>query len=266
MDIGAICISIFGAITPGQLSGYVYQANRGGNGDDGLLQRFQVVVWPDSPVEWKNVDRFPDSKEKNRAWEISKALSGEIPGTTIEDYTVSVPALHFSPGGQGVFDVWREDLENRLRSDHGLHPAMESHLTKYRKLMPSLALIFHLIAVADGANPSPVSEDAALMAVAWCDYLGSHACRIYGAATMPKMEAAREIIRHIRRGEIKDGFTPKEIYRKHWSRLTTPEELRAGLEVLEEYEWLTIRKISTGGRPSEIIILNPRINIKSEDS
>lgn len=44
MDIAALCISIFGAITPGSLSSYVYQANRGGNGDDGLLQRFQVFV------------------------------------------------------------------------------------------------------------------------------------------------------------------------------------------------------------------------------
>jgi putative DNA primase/helicase len=35
------------------------------------------------------------------------------------------------------------DLEKRLRGD--LHPALESHLAKYRKLVPALALICHLV-------------------------------------------------------------------------------------------------------------------------
>lgn len=258
MDIAALCISIFGAITPGPLSSYIYQANRGGNGDDGLLQRFQVFVWPDAPAEWKNVDRFPDTVEKNRAWEIFKALSGDIPGAVMEE-GAAIPALRFSPGGQEVFDTWRHDLEMRLRSDHGLTPALESHLTKYRKLMPSLALIFHLVDVADGNEPGPVSEQAALMATSWCDYLESHAYRLYGGMTVPGMEAAREIIKHLHRGAIRDGATLREIWRPQWSKLTTSEEVKAGIEVLVEYDWLTVEKEQTGGRPTERIRLNPGI-------
>lgn len=263
LDIPALCVSVFGAMTPGPLSTYVYQANRGGIGDDGLLQRFQVFVWPDAPNEWKNVDRFPDNTEKNRAWEIFKALSGDIPGATIGE-NGGIPALRFSPGGQEVFDTWRDELETRLRGDHGLPPSLESHLTKYRKLMPSLALIFHLAAVADGATPGPVSEVSAVLAAAWCQYLESHAMRIYGAATMPGMEPAREIVKHIRRGAIKTGATVREIWRHQWARLTTPEEVRAGLEVLEQYDWLTLEKTAPrekGGRPSEIVRLNPRIKL-----
>jgi len=263
LDIPALCISVFGAMTPGPLSTYVYQANRGGVGDDGLLQRFQVFVWPDAPSQWKNVDRFPDTTEKNRAWEIFKALSGEIPGAVKED-EADIPALRFSPGGQDVFDTWRHDLETRLRGDHGLPPSLESHLTKYRKLMPSLALIFHLAAVADGSTPGPVSEVSAVLAAAWCQYLESHAMRIYGAATMPGMESAREIVKHIRRGAIKTGATVREIWRHQWTRLTTPEEVKAALEVLIEYDWLVVDKTSPtgkGGRPSEIIRLNPLIKL-----
>jgi putative DNA primase/helicase len=261
LDISALCVSIFGAITPGPLSSYVYQANRGGNGDDGLLQRFQVFVWPDAPEEWTNIDRFPDTAEKNRAWEIFKTLSGDIPGT-VKAEGADIPALRFSPGGQDIFNAWRHDLETRLRGDHGLHPAMESHLTKYRKLMPSLALIFHLVAVADGSTaPGPVSETAAIMAAAWCDYLESHAGRIYGAATMPGMDAAKEIIKHIRRGAIQNGCTVKDIYKNHWARLTTSEEAKAGLEVLTEYDWLTVDKGNATGRPSEILRLNPMLKL-----
>lgn len=262
LDIDALCASIFGAITPGPLSDYVYQASRGGNGDDGLMQRFQVMVWPDVPGEWHNVDRFPDTTEKKRVGEIFKVLAGDIPGA-IKENGADIPGLRFSAEGQEVFDTWRGTLESRLRSDHGLPSSMESHLAKYRSLMPSLALIFHLVEVADGtAKPGPVSEQAAIMAAAWCDYLESHAGRIYGGVLMPGMESAREIVKHIRRGAIQDGCKPKDIYRNHWARLATADEVKAGLEVLTEYDWLTVtRSDTTGGRPAEVIRLNPAIKV-----
>ena len=216
-----------------------------------------MLVWPDASAEWKNVDRFPDTVEKNRAGEIFKALSVDIPGAVMEE-GAAIPALRFSSAGQEVFNSWRHDLEMRLRSDHGLTPALESHMTKYRKLMPSLALVFHLVDVADGNEPGPVSEQAALMATAWCEYLESHAYRLYGGMTAPGMEAAREIIKHLRRGAIRDGATLREIWRPQWSKLTSSEEVKAGIEVLVEYDWLTVEKEQTGGRPTERIRLNPR--------
>ena len=125
--------------------------------------------------------------------------------------------------------------------------------------MPSLALIFHLVNVADGNEPGLVSEQAAFMATAWCDYLESHAYRLYGGMTAPGMEAAREITKHLRRGAIRDGATLREIWRPQWSKLTSSEEVKAGIEVLVEYDWLTVDKEQTGGRPTERICLNPRI-------
>lgn len=260
LDIPALCLSVFGAITPGPLSSYVYHANRGGNGDDGLLQRFQVMVWPDAPTEWKNIDRFPDSVEKNRAWQIYKTLSGPIP-CAVKEEGADIPALRFTPAGQDIFDTWRNELESRLRSDHGLPPSMESHLTKYRKLMPTLALIFHLVDVVDGKTTGAVSDVSAVLAVRWCKYLESHAGRIYGAATMPGMESAKEIIKHIRRGTVQDGVTVRELWRHGWSRLSTSDEAKQGLSVLQDYDWLTIEKTETGGRSSEIIRINPCIKL-----
>ena len=231
LDISALCASVFGALTPGPLSTYVYQASRGGNGDDGLLQRFQVIVWPDVPKGWRNVDRWPDTLAKNRAWNIYKTLSGDIPGAK-QEAGDDIPSLRFSPDGQTVFDDWRNALETRMRGDHGLPPEMESHLIKYRSLMPSLALIFHLVAVADGSTPpGPVSGPAAQMAAEWCEYLESHAARVYGGAMMPGMEAAKEIVKHIRRNAIQNGCTPRDIYRNQWSKLTSPEEVKAGLRI-----------------------------------
>jgi hypothetical protein len=104
-----------------------------------------------------------------------------------------------------------------------------------------------------------VSEQAALLATAWCDYLENHAYRPYGGMTAPGMEATREIIKHLHRGAIRDGATQREIWRPQWSKLTSSEEVKVGIEVLVEYDWLTVEKEQTGGRPTERIRLNPGI-------
>jgi hypothetical protein len=46
LHIPVVCVSILGGIRPGPLSSYVWEATRGGSGDDRLLQRFQLLVWP----------------------------------------------------------------------------------------------------------------------------------------------------------------------------------------------------------------------------
>ena len=148
------------------------------------------MVWPDVTGEWKNVDRWPDTPAKQRAWDIFTRLSDDIPGAEIVEGE-SVPLLRYTPDGQAVFDEWRGELETKARTD--MHPALESHIVKYRKLMPALSLIFHLVNVADGATPGPVSEDAAIMAAAWCQYLESHAGRVYGSALAHEMDAARSL-------------------------------------------------------------------------
>lgn len=259
IDVEAVTITVFGAMTPGTLTNYVNMAQRGGCGDDGLLQRFQLMVWPDAPATWQNVDRWPDSKHKNRAYDIFKLLAGDIPGVTADEEG-GIPYLRFSQTGQKVFDDWRFKLENRLRGDHNLPAALESHLGKYRSLMPSLALIFHLTDVVAGiSEPGPVSEQAALMAVGWCEYLESHAVRIYSGTLSPDMQSAQELIKHIQRGAIKDGDSIKDVYRHGWSKLTSPDEVKAGLKILSNYDWLVVETSKTGGRPSEVIRLNPKL-------
>lgn len=259
IEIEALCLSVFGAMTPGALTSYVQAAVGGGGGDDGLLQRFQMIVWPDAQGEWSNVDRFPNTIEKNRAWEIFKKLST----LNIEkhDPDDGIPALRFSDKGQDVFDQWRSELETRMRGDHGLSPALESHLIKYRKLMPALALIYHLIDYVDGQTQSlSVSEQSAIMAAAWCQYLETHAMRIYGVVNMPPgLDAAREIAKHIKHKDIKNGMSIREIWRPQWSKLTTSDGVKSGFEVLQDYGWLVLEKATTGGRPSESVRLNPRL-------
>jgi hypothetical protein len=50
LDIEAACVSILGATTPGPVQAYLREAFSGIR-DDGLIQRFQVSVYPDTPAE-----------------------------------------------------------------------------------------------------------------------------------------------------------------------------------------------------------------------
>jgi len=75
LDIEALCLSIFGCATPGGLTDYIRGAIEGGSGDDGLMQRFSMMVWPDGQDDWTNIDRWPDTDAKNRAWEIFQKLA-----------------------------------------------------------------------------------------------------------------------------------------------------------------------------------------------
>ena len=161
--------------------------------------------------------------------------------------------LRFDEGGLSLFLEWRTDLEQRIRSGD-LHPALESHLSKYRKLVPGLALIIHL---ADGGK-GPVTEQATLQALAWSEYLESHARRAYGSATHPEIEAAKAILKHIRKGDIGGEFSSRDIYRNGWAHLSSREQTQAGLQQLVDYDWLREdRRTDTGGRHSTVFIVNP---------
>lgn len=55
--VEACAVSILGGTQPGKLAEYVRACAKGGSGDDGLLPRFQLAVYPDPPKEWRDGDR-----------------------------------------------------------------------------------------------------------------------------------------------------------------------------------------------------------------
>ncbi len=266
IDTPALCLSVFGGIQPAKLEKLVSDAIQGGVGDDGMLQRFQLAVYPEK-VEWANVDRVPNKEAKNCAYRIFESLDRLNPaefGACIDE-TADIPYLHFSNEAQDLFDSWRSELEMRLRaSDIGCE-AFESHLAKYRSLMPSLALLFHLIDVSAGLiPPGPIPLAATKLAAAWCEFLEQHARKIYAVAMRPDLRAAHALADKISKNKIKDGDQIRNIYRNEWSFLQTKEVVYAGLAVLEECGWARVKSIETGGRPTDIVRLHPDLRGKSE--
>lgn len=243
------CISLFGGIQPARLRSYLADVLRDGPSNDGLIQRFQLLVWPDPPSGWEYIDRAPDQSALALATTIFRRIAEMDPENPLR--------LKFSEDAQQMFIEWLSDLEARIRRDDTA-PVMRAHLSKYRSLMPSLALLF---ALADNELES-VSLRHAQQAADWCDYLEAHARRVYASRISPERLAAITLGSHLEKGWKRKGgsFTVRDVYRPQWSGLTTPEEARAALRLLEDYGWVRrSQDAQADGRPSENYLINPKI-------
>ena len=143
--IEAACVSMLGSTQPGRLAEYVRRATAGGAGDDGLIQRFGLLVWPDQSPEWRDVDRYPNSAARDAAWTTFERLDQLTPDAVEaeRDTFEPIPFLRFEPAAHAAFSEWRAGMELRLQAGE-MGAALESHVAKYRKLVPALALIAHL--------------------------------------------------------------------------------------------------------------------------
>jgi putative DNA primase/helicase len=254
-----VCLSLIGNIQPPRLRNYLRDILTGGPSDDGLIQRLQIMVWPDVDPNWTNVDREPNHVA---------ILAVERIFTKLANLSAEAPIqLRFSGEAQQLFDAWRADLEAKVRGACNLHPALVGHLSKYRSLLPSLAGLFELadLVVERGAleGEALISLDHTRQAAEFCDYLETHARRVYGCMVSPEMASARELARHLSAGDLPDTFTTRDVYRRGWSGLTQPEEARKALELLNDSAWVQQQEVPPsilGGRPTEMWKINPKVS------
>ena len=253
VHIPRVCLSLLGSIQPGRLSEYIREAMSGGSGDDGLLQRFGLLVYPDVEPVFNHVDRPPDTTAKAAAAALFNRLSEIQPA---DDQSI---VWRFSPGAQALFLKWWIPFNQELRSG-ALHPAIESHLSKYRKLVPALALIFAYVDTPN--NDNCVGEIELARALDWSDYLRTHVERIYQSATMPETNGAKSILQKIESGKLMSSFTPRDVAQKQWSGLNDVDAVRKALKLLVDHNYLRqdlIPASSKGGRPSEQYLINPLV-------
>jgi hypothetical protein len=268
--IPAVCLSLMGGIQPDRLQRHLDEAISGDSGGDGMIQRFQLLIQIDNLGDWKAPEKWPDSIARNTVYGMVKWLDEtDLAALGTKDEEAGVSYLCFDPEAQAVADQWRDELEARLRgSELNSTPAFEAHLGKYRSLMPSLALIFHLInQTAETAEPfsgvnsekfsSQVSQEAVELAADWCDFLEEHARVIYQAEVSPGRTAAHLLAERIKAGRVRHGDPVRDIYNHKWSGLSTSAQVLNGLEVLEAAGWVRVVIQQTGGNPTTLVHLHP---------
>lgn len=257
-----LCVSIFGGIQPDKLTGYLEQAANA-LANDGMLQRFQVLVYPDHRAwEWR--DRSPAKEARDRAFAVFELLADFDPvawGAAPVDDFAKFPYFRFDEAAQEIFIEWSGDL-HRARLPAEDHPIIAQHLAKFDKLFPALALILHLTDCAASGQRGPVAAAAALRAAAWCDYLEAHARRCYGLLTDDGLRAAQALADKVRQGKLIDGFTARDVRRNQWRNLTSDEAVQAALDWLEDEGWLRADEVGgTGpgtGRRTWRYFINPK--------
>ncbi len=269
------CISLLGAIQPTKIQAYLKDA--AGYENDGFVQRLQLLVYPDAPKSCI-VDEYPNTDARNKVYAVVEAIAKmnfEVMGAVKGQYD-KIPAFRFCVDAHFLFFNWLTNLVDKIQREDET-PLMAEHLAKYRSLMPSLALIFHVIEIAEKqveltADASPVeqlrlanpmiSAENATKAIKWCTYLETHARRIYGMLKTDNQFAALEIVKKIKSGKLNGEFTAKNIYHKGWQHLSKPEVVKDALDILEDAKWIYLSKpeLPTGGRPSApCYVINPMV-------
>ncbi|EJF87273.1 hypothetical protein MCY_00397 [Bartonella rattimassiliensis 15908] len=115
-----VTLSMIGGIQPSRIIPLIQAIQRGIN-DDGLLQRFQMIIWPDDNKEWQVIDRPPNQE----AWQKYEGVF-----RSFRDKRLGSPEhpmiMRFSPKAQVKFYEWLEHLHREAKG--GTHSeSLQSH-------------------------------------------------------------------------------------------------------------------------------------------
>ncbi|WP_375685554.1 YfjI family protein [Bartonella sp. TT110JLCBS] len=235
-----VTLSIIGGIQPSRIIPII-QAMHHGINDDGLLQRFQMIVWPDENQEWKLIDRPPNQEGWQKYEGVFRSFRDKRLGSPEHPLI-----MRFMPKAQEKFYEWLENLHREAKGGR-FSESLQSHVLKMPKTIASLALIFELL----DSGGFEIGLYAITTALRWEKYLLSHAKRLYAANDTLTAERAKLIVE--RCDHLPDIFTARDVYKRDWKCLTDNQTVKQALELLCRCNY--IREISgennsQGGRPT----------------
>jgi hypothetical protein len=246
-------LSLFGGFQPDRIKLYVRAASNGSSQNDGLMQRFQLLVWPDVSDEIRIVDRPPNKaaihKMESAIIQLRGLATAGLPEFERNSFGASL--LHFDDTAQAMFENWYLANEAMLRRED-ISQAEHSHFAKYRSLIPGLALVHHLLEGHKGR----ICADCLQKALNLAFVLKSHAHRVYASVYGLDNEPLRNLAKRIVKGELSSGFTARTVYTKGWAGLTKATVATA-LEQLAEMGWVREVAVPTEGRTSVQYLINP---------
>jgi len=251
-----LCLSVFGGIQPELLGRYLSRMAASLD-NDGRIQRFQVMVYPNAtPWVWR--DRYPVKGAREAVRDLFGRLASFDPvqdGAAPSTEFIKLPHFDFDDAAQQIFIEWSTELHTVLVAKEP-NPMLAQHFGKFEKLFCSVALILHL---AEGSI-GPITAHSALRAASWCQYLAGHARRIYGLIEATKVTTARMVSRKLAEGKLNHGFTVRDVVRKQWTGLTMTMQAEAALAILEEHAYIqSFEAINDVGRPTIRYSINPHV-------
>lgn len=265
LQIPSVVLSLVGGIQPGRLREYLQASLEGGSGDDGLIQRFQLLVCPVIGT-YVHHDVAADQRAAQQVAHLLATIA-TLPAAAYAPYRRKEALLGygFSPDAQSHFNTWYIALQHRLRSGQLPHLALQAHLSKYGSLLAKLALIFHVLDVVSGrltgAAAYAIQTESTLRAMAWCEYLETHAVHLYGSVKSgAQPSTAEHLVKKLQDGALGPELAVWEIVRKGWRDLQDTKDVELALSLLEDLGWVRrYRDTATQGRPAERVRVHPNV-------
>lgn len=261
-------LSIIGGIQPSKLQRYIAEAYSFDNAD-GLPQRFSFA-YPDTnersekPTE---ADYRAMQKGFNRANEICKLIAeynfnGKVIGANGDRFHI----VKFNSEAQAVVDEWQTDTESEAENLQIEDEAFSSYLYKLPKSCFAIALIFHCLENIDGGIfPDEITLETALKAIAYTEVLTTHARRVFALGENQIFSLAQILIGKIKKGDLEQGFTIREVMRKQWSGLKSKDTVQDVIGLLIDYSYLLELPTSGEGRPTVKYAFHPSLKTEKTD-
>jgi len=248
--IQSCTLSVIGGIQPAKLSKYVSDAiNPSSFKNDGLLQRLQMVVIP-AICKYKAIDVDTCVPDELQTFFIS--LEQQLEAATMASGKYA-PFIYSTEADASEYWLnWQNKWMAMVGNEGEAHIA--GHLSKFRSLMASLALVF---AIIHGRGKVAVADME--LAAKWCDYLSLHARKMYRCSEQGT--PTESLAEKIKAGKVKDGVRLKELKDKNILGRNTRKVIDHAIDELVAANWV---QVEHGPRGSKIIHINPAIKVGGE--
>jgi hypothetical protein len=261
-------LAICGGIQPSKLQRYISEAYSFDN-SDGLPQRF-LFTYPDTSKRGEKPTQADYAQMLNgyaAANRICKTLAdfnfdGKVIGANGDIFQI----VKFNAEAQAVVDEWQADTEDEAESLQIEDEAFSAYLYKLPKSCYAIALIFHCLEhINDAVFPDEMTIETTLKAIAYTEVLTTHARRVFALGENQIFALAQILIGKIKKGELEQGFTIREVMRKHWSGLGTKDTAQDVIGLLIDYGYLLEMPTSGEGRPTIKYAFHPSLESEAKD-
>jgi len=241
-------LSIIGSIQPSRLQKYVAEAYSFDK-SDGFLQRF-LLIYPDIGKRPEKPTQS-DYQALQNGFAVAdntfkKLAEYDFAGRAVGANGDRFHAIKFAPDAQREIDEWQDDIESKAEKLEIEDEAISSYLYKLPKNCFAIALIFHCLENINQSNfPDEITQATALKAITYIEVLKSHARRVFALGENQIFALANTLLGKIKKGNLPQGFTGREVMRKQWSGLKSKDTMQDVLNLLIDYGYL--RELQTEG-------------------
>ncbi len=244
ITIPSLTLSILGGIQPKKLE-TLLAAKQSGQDDDGLFERFQLCVYPDTN-QCRYVDESPNEEAITELYSVFQKLV-----TLAESDTV---ICEFEAEAQQVWEQWSVKHSKSMKYESAEWQAMKG---KQPALLSKLSLIFHLVEEAEKCNSQNFSFSSQInvrhlkRGIAWLTYLNFHLDKIMRLGRNELTQrAAKSLLKNL--SKFGGTFTKQQLAQKGWRCLNTAKDREKAISAL-----VSCGYIQEVAQPNKHFVIHP---------